>query len=243
MNKVALITGSSKGIGLFTAKEFAKNNYDIVINYNTSSEEDVNRIKKEIEDLYNVKCITIKCDISVEEEVKNMVDFVIRTYGRIDVLVNNAGIALDSDLQDKTKQDFMRVLEVNLCGTFLVSRLVLNYMKKQLFGSVVNVSSNNGIDCYYPESLDYDISKAGIISLTHNLAKYYAPIRINTVAPGWVNTSMNKELDENFKQQEIEKILLKRFAEPEEIAKTIYFVATSSYINDTIIRVDGGINV
>ena len=111
-------------------------------------------------------------------------------------------------------------------------------------GNIVNVSSTNGIDSYYVESLDYDASKSGVISLTHNLANYLAPyIRVNCICPGWINTSMNDCLSDEFKEKEIKKILLNRFAEAEEIANVIYFLTTeeASYINDTIIKIDGGV--
>ena len=137
----------------------------------------------------------------------------------------------------------MEILKVNLIGTFIVSKYVGKYMLANGEGNIINVSSTNGIDTVYPESLDYDASKAGVISLTKNLALQYAPnIRVNTVAPGWVTTDMNKELDYNFIKKEEEKIILNRFADPSEIAKVIVFLASSdaSYINGSIIRVDGG---
>ena len=110
-------------------------------------------------------------------------------------------------------------------------------------GNIINISSTNGIDTYYEYGLDYDASKAGVINLTHNLANHYHPyIRVNTVCPGWINTPMNKNMDKEFKKDEENKILLNRFANPEEIAKVIYFISSddASYINDSIIRVDGG---
>ena len=116
-------------------------------------------------------------------------------------------------------------------------------MLKEQQGSIVNISSNAGLESYYPEGLDYDASKAGLISLTHNLAVKYAPyIRVNCIAPGWINTEMNKNLDEDYIKEEEEKILLNRFAEPEEIAKVVYFLSTedAKYINNETIRVDGG---
>ena len=244
MKKVCLVTGGSRGIGKATVIEYAKNGYDVVINY-VSDELAANFLKEEVEREYKVKALTIKCDVSNETDVKNMVNEVISTFGKIDVLVNNAGIAIDTVFEDKTKENFMRTLEVNLVGTFLVSKEAGKFMLNAKSGSIINVSSTNGIDTIYPESLDYDASKAGVISLTKNLAVAYHPyVRVNTVAPGWVYTDMNKDLSSSFIKTEEEKILLKRFADPSEIAKVIYFLGTedASYVNCSVIRVDGGVN-
>ena len=244
MEKVVLVTGSSKGIGAACIREFAKNGYNVVINY-VNNEVAANFLKEEVEREYNVKALVIKCDVSNESEVKNMVETTINTFGRIDCLVNNAGIAIDTIFDDKTKDNFMKTLEVNLIGTFLVSKEVGKYMMSSKKGSIINVSSNNGIDQGYPEGLDYDASKAGVISLTKNLAIEYHPhVRVNTVAPGWTLTDMTKDLDSEFVKNEESKILLNRFADPSEIAKVIYFLSTeeASYINGSIIRVDGGVN-
>ena len=244
MSKVCLVTGGSRGIGAACIKEFAKNGYNVVINY-VNDDLSANLLKTEIENNYKVKALIIKADVANEIEVKNMVEKVINTFGSIDILVNNAGIAIDTTLEDKTKENFRKILDTNLIGTFLVSREVAKYMLNKKSGSIINVSSTNGIDTNYPESLDYDASKAGVISLTKNLAKAYHPyIRVNSVAPGWVMTDMNKELDKDFIKNEESKILLGRFADPSEIAKVIYFVGVeASYINGSIIRVDGGENV
>lgn len=172
-----------------------------------------------------------------------MVEEVIEEFHHIDVLVNNAGIAIDTIFEDKTVNNFLKTLEVNLIGTFLVSKYVGKYMLENKKGSIINVSSTNGIDTIYPESLDYDASKAGVISLTKNLALEYAPyIRVNSVAPGWVVTDMNQDLSHEFIENEEKHILLKRFADPIEIAKVILFLAgnDASYINGEVIRVDGG---
>lgn len=244
-NKVVLVTGSSLGIGKATILKFASNGYNVVINY-LHHQKEANKLKEEIIKKFKVKVLTIKCDISSESEIKKMFKLIIKAFGKIDVLVNNAGIALDNDFDLKTKNDFMKTLEVNLVGTFLVSRIIGNEMLKNKFGSIINVASTNGIDSYYEYSLDYDTSKAGIINLTHNLANHYAPyIRVNCICPGWVDTPMNEILDDNYKTNETKKILLNRFAAPEEIANIIYFLASdeASYINDSIIKVDGGKNV
>lgn len=242
MNKVVLITGASKGIGKCTADYFAKNNYNVIINYLTSKE-DALKLKCELENKYNINGLAIKADVSCEEEVRKMVDNVIDKFGHIDTLVNNAGIAIDTTFEDKTLSNFNKILATNLVGTFLVSKYVAKYMKKEGRGSIVNVSSTNGIDSYYPYSMDYDASKAGINILTKNLAVELSPnIRVNAVAPGWVKTEMNKELDKDYIKSEEKKIALGRFADPIEIAKIIYFLASddASYINGTIVVADGG---
>lgn len=242
MKKVALVTGSSRGIGRATIIEFAKKGCDVVINY-MSSEKEALDLKEEVESQYSVRALAIQADVSIEEQVKAMVDEIISTFGHIDVLVNNAGIAIDTIFEDKTVANFRRTLDVNLIGTFLVSKYVGKYMLEEKEGCIINISSTNGIDTVYPESLDYDASKAGILSLTKNLAIQYAPyIRVNSIAPGWVLTDMNKELDDDFMEEEKSKILLNRFADPYEIAKVIVFLASddASYINGEVIRVDGG---
>ena len=236
---VVLVTGSSKGIGRATIKKFAKEGYDVVINYN-NSEKEAFELQKEIEK-YNVKSMVVECDITDEEQVKYMVDKVVKNFKTIDVLVNNAGMAIDTTFEDKTVYNFRRTLDVNLIAPFVLSRLVGDIMYKNKKGTIINISSTNGIDTTYPESLDYDASKAGLISLTHNLAKQYAPyVRVNAICPGWVNTPMNEALDDEFKKEEESKILLQRFAKPSEIADAIYNISISTYINDSIIRVDGG---
>ncbi len=240
MSKVVLVTGGIRGIGYAISREFASNGYNIAINYINDDKKAI-EVKEEIEREYKVEVLLVKGDISKENDVKRIVEDVLKEYKAIDVLVNNAGIAIDTTLEDKTVFNFNKILSVNLIGTFLMCKYVGKEMLKNNNGSIVNISSTNGIDSFYPFSMDYDASKAGVISLTHNFAIQYAPnIRVNSIAPGWVNTEMNKQLTNEFKEGELEHILLHRFAEPEEIAKEVYHVANSTYLNDSIIKVDGG---
>lgn len=242
MGRVALVTGSNRGIGRAIVEEFAKCGLDVVINYCHHKEEAI-EFKKYISNTYHVSVMVVQCDISIEEEVEKMVNDICDAFGGIDILVNNASICKDSLLMDKTVKDFRRILDVNLIGTYLCSKYVGRIMKESKKGKIINISSTNAIDTYYPESCDYDASKAGVISLTHNFARELAPyVQVNCVCPGWVKTDMNKDLTIEQVEEYNKKILLHRFAKAEEIARVVVFLASSkaSYVNDSIIRVDGG---
>ncbi len=239
-NKVVLITGSSKGIGRATIIQFASKGYDVVINYN-NSEKDALELKKIVEEKYGIKSLAIKTDVSNESEVKQMIEQIINEFGEIDVLVNNAGIVFDRDFNEITIEEFKKTLNVNVVGAFIVAREVSKYMKNG--SSIINVSSTNGTKTISPECLDYNISKIGLQSLTRDLAYQFKPnIRVNAIAIGWADTDMNKDLPKDYIEEETRKIYLKRFAKPDEIAKTIYFLASddASYINGEIINIDGG---
>ena len=241
-NVVALITGASRGIGSAVAIEFAKAGVNVVLNYHRHALI-AERVAEKIKDQYNVDVLCVKADVSVEEEVISMIDQVIDHFGKIDILVNNAGICRDSLLLEKSVSNFRRILDVNLIGTYLCSKYAGKVMLDRGGGKIINISSTNALDTYYPESCDYDASKAGVISLTHNLAREFAPyISVNCVCPGWVRTDMSEGLSIEQIQKEEERILLHRFADSDEIAKVVVFLASSkaSYINDSIIRVDGG---
>ena len=241
VNKVVLVTGGTRGIGEAIVNKFASLNYNVVFNY-LSSDTKAFEIKSNLEAEYGVSIIPIKADLAKEEDIDNMFKTIEESFDHIDVLVNNAGIAMDSLVDDKTKESFMHVLDVNLIAPFLISKKIKRFMNS---GSIINISSTNGIDTYYPYSMDYDASKAGLNSITKNFAVLYAPnIRVNAVACGWVNTDMNKDLGKEIISEETKKILLERFAEPSEIANVVAFLASdeASYINGEIIRIDGGFN-
>ena len=238
MKKTALITGASGGLGLALAN-IMSNDYNLVLTYNTN-EKTLKDLEQKLKDVTKIKII--KCDLTNEEDIKNLVEESINEFSKIDVLINNAATCYDEPVELKTKETFMKVLDINLVAPFLLSKYVSKYMLEQKQGKIINISSTNGIDTNYPESIDYDASKAGLISLTKNLAKHYAPyITVNAIAPGWIETPMNKDMDENYKKQEEEKILLKRFAKPDEIAHAVLFLCENTYINGTVIRVDGGV--
>ena len=242
MNKVVLITGASSGIGKKTAIEFAKHNHNVIIHYLSHESEALN-LCEELKNTYKIDTLCIKADLTKEEDIITMINQIEKKFEKLDIIVNNAGIALDTIFENKTKNDFLKTLETNLIAPFLISKYTKELMLKNKSGSIINVTSTNGIDSYYPYSMDYDSSKAALNNLTKNLAVELAPyIRVNAVAPGWVNTKMNTDLSESFKKEELKRIALNRFAEPEEIAKIIYFLSTddASYINGSIIIADGG---
>ena len=240
MNKVVLVTGSSRGIGKATIIEFASKGYNVVINY-FNSKTKAEELKEYVENEFKIKALCIKADVSNEEEVKNMVSFIIKEFGQINVLVNNAGIVYDRDFDNIKVEEFEKTLKINVIGAFIVSREVSRYMKKG--STIVNVSSTNGTKTISPECLDNNISKIGLQSLTRDLAFQFKPnIRVNAIAIGWADTDMNKDLPKDYIKDETSKIYVERFADPSEIAKTIYFLASdeSSYINSEIINIDGG---
>ncbi|MGN1342116.1 MAG: SDR family NAD(P)-dependent oxidoreductase [Bacilli bacterium] len=241
MEKVVLVTGASSGIGKEIVRRLA-NYYEVIIHYNNSKKEAL-ELKQELDHLYNKDLLIVNCDLSKESEIDSMLNTIYKRYNNIDILINNAGLAIDTLLEDKTKDNFIKTFEVNTIAPFLLSKKIGLKMKENKYGNIVNISSTNGIDTYYPESIDYDASKAALISVSNNLANYLAPyVRVNTICPGWIDTRMNKELDKEFVKKEEEKILLGRFGKPEEIASLVDFLISdeASYINNSVIRIDGG---
>lgn len=240
-DKVVLVTGASRGIGKAIAIAFAKEGAKVAINYN-SSEKQAKELAKQIISLGGA-AIAVRCDVSQESAVKKMVQTIVKKFKTIDVLVNNAGIVFDVPLLERTTKQWHRTLDVNLYGTFLCSKYVIKEMKKNNTGKIVNISSTSAINSFSPDSIDYDASKAGIIALTKNLAREFAPlINVNAIAPGWVNTDINNDLSKEYISKEVEKIYVKRFAQPEEIANVALFLASedASFMTGSIVVVDGG---
>lgn len=238
-----VIIGGNRGIGAAIVRKIASKKENIIFTYH-QHEEEAKKLQEEIEKTYGVQVCLRKVDITKENEVEDFFLEMKQTYIDINTVICNAGIALDTTFSDKTKQNFLKVLETNLVGHFLICKHFGLWLKEKKEGQILLISSTNGIDTTYPESLDYDASKAGLISLMHNLATFLAPfVRVNTIAPGWVNTEMNASLEQTFVEKETAKILLDRFAEPEEIANAAYFLISEEahYINDVVLRVDGGI--
>lgn len=241
--KVVFITGAAKGIGSAIAKKMASLDYNVVINYLSSTEE-AKKVKEEIETKYPVQVKLLQGDIAKEDIVEKMIAEIISDFGHIDCLVNNAALCRDNYFEEKTKEEFERVIETNLVGTFLTCKYVGNAMLKQKNGRIINISSTNAIDTNEIYSMDYDASKAGVISLTHNFAKALAPhVLVNAIAPGWVATDAVLEMNPTYLEEEKQKCMLERFACPEEIANVVAFLASddASYINSSVLRVDGGL--
>lgn len=243
MKGIALVTGGAKGIGKAIVERLASDGYDVVINWLTS-EVQAEQLQAYITDTYHVRCMAICCDVADEIQVDEMVNTVEREMGYVDVLVNNAAVDLSDLFYVKTVESFRRTLDVNVIGAYNCARRIGSRMKERGKGHIINISSTNGINTYYPMSIDYDASKAALNSLTHNLAVQFAPdVHVNGIAPGFIGTE--SELDgyeDAFLKQECEKILVKRYGKPEEVASLVSFLISeqADFINNTIIRIDGG---
>ena len=242
MNKVVLITGAAKGIGRAIALELAQHGYDIVINYHTSRDAAYD-LQKQIMDM-NVRCLVVQADVSREDEVESMITTINSEMGGVDILINNAAVDLSNLFDLKTAEEFRRVLDVNVVGAYNCAKAVYRHMLDNHYGRIINISSTNGINTYYPMCIDYDASKAALISLTHNLATQFAPyINVNAVAPGFIGTESELDgYDPQFLKEEEAKIMVGRYGKPEEVAHLVRFLISdeADYINNTVIRIDGG---
>ncbi len=239
MEKVALVTGASRGIGREIAKSLAKQNIKVIANYNNSKEKAI-ELKKELE-AEGVLIDIVKADVSKREEIKNLVQYAIGNYGKIDILINNAGISEYKLFTDETDEDWNKVINTNLYSAFAVSQEVIPNMIKNKDGCIINISSVWGMVGASMEVL-YSVSKAGIDGLTKALAKELGPsnIRVNAIAPGIVDTDMCK----NFTKEEIanikEEIPLERIGKVEDISKCINWLINDNYTTGQIISINGG---
>lgn len=241
MNKVALVTGGSRGIGRAVCIKLASDGYDIVLNY-SSSQGPAEEVKEECEK-FGVKVYLEKTDVSNFEEVSNMISKVVKEAGRIDVLVNNAGINRDNLLLRMSEEDFDKVIDINLKGSFNTIKNVSRVMMKQRSGVIINMSSVIGLTGNVGQ-INYSASKAGIIGLTKSCAKEFASrnIRCNAIAPGFIKSDMTDKLSDDIKNNIMEQIPLKRFGEASDVANLVSFLASdnASYITGQVISINGG---
>ncbi len=241
MNKVALITGATRGIGRQIAITLAKEGYDIALNYRKENE-DLENTKTEIEE-NKVKCFAAKGDVSNFEDCEKIVKQVIENFGKIDVLVNNAGITKDMLLMRMKKEDFEQVIDINLVGTFNVTKNVINHMLKARTGRIINISSVVGVSGNAGQT-NYSASKAGMIGFTKSLAKEVASrgVLVNAVAPGFIETTMTEVLKDEIKEEIAKGIPLKRMGTPQDVANVVKFLCSedSSYMTGQVLQVDGG---
>lgn len=241
MRKTALITGATRGIGKAIALELAEQGYDIAINYRTANVE-LENLKKEIESK-GAQCVLVYGDVSKFEDCENIVKNIIEKLEKIDVLVNNAGITKDGLILRMKKEEFEQVIDVNLVGTFNMTRNVIPYMMKQRSGRIINMASVVGITGNAGQT-NYSASKAGIIGFTKSLAKEVASrnILVNAIAPGFIETDMTNVLSDQVKENILNQIPLKRMGTANEVAKIVKFLSSedSQYITGQVINVDGG---
>ena len=237
-NKVALITGSSKGIGKAIAILFAKEGARIIVNYCTSEKEAL-ALVKEIEKLGS-SAIAIRCDVSKEDEVKEMIEKAIKTFGKIDILVNNAGQIIRPGDSKADVNTWNKTININIRGVWLTIKNTVSYMQKG--SSIVNIASYVGqLGSQYV--LPYGVAKAGVINLTKAYAKELAPnIRVNSISPGNIDTSMTRDAGDEFIRKTVDNTPLKRLGNPEEVARAVVFLASeeASFITGVNLNVDGG---
>ena len=243
MSRNALITGASRGIGREIAITLAKEGCNVIINYN-KSEEKAKELVKLIKEKYKVSAYEFKCDISNEKDADQLVEFAYSKLDKLDILINNAGICIDKEFSDRTVGDFLKTFSLNTFGAFYLSKKIGQKMYENKYGKIVNISSNNSINGFYPTTIDYDASKSALNSITKNLAIEFSPyVNVNAVAPGWIDTDMNKNiLTEDIKDLEAQRILKKRIGNAKDVANTVSFLVSdkAEYIDGQIIVVDGG---
>lgn len=243
-NKIVLVTGAGRGIGASIAKRFASEGAEVIVNYSGNDE----AAQKTVDEMTATggQAQKYKCSVNDSESVKVMIDEIIKEFGRIDILVNNAGITKDGLMLRMTDEDFDRVIDVNLKGTFNCTKYVSKYMLKQKSGKIINISSVVGLSGNAGQ-VNYSASKAGIIGITKSAAKELSSrgITVNAVAPGYVDTDMTKVLSDNIRNEILKNIPLQRMGNVEDISNCVAFLASedASYITGQVISVDGGMHI
>ena len=237
--KIAIVTGASRGIGRAIAKMLAENDYIVIANYNKSEAEAV-QLKEELEN-QNKQIDIFKADVSKREEVKQLIEYTLNKYGKIDVLINNAGISKSQLFTDVTDSDWNKIIQNNLYSAFCVTQEVLPNMIHNKNGCIINISSIWGLVGASCESI-YSISKAGIDAMTKSLAKELGPsnIRVNSIAPGFIDTDMNKEYSKDDINNIKQDIPLQKIGQPEDIAKCVKWLVEDEFTTGQVIAIDGG---
>ncbi|HIS32290.1 MAG TPA: 3-oxoacyl-[acyl-carrier-protein] reductase [Candidatus Limivivens intestinipullorum] len=243
-NKVALVTGASRGIGREIAKTLAMNGAFVIVNYNGSKE----RADETVEEIRanGGSAAAFQCNVSDFAQTEAMVKELVAAYKHIDILVNNAGITRDGLIMKMSEEDFDKVIETNLKGTFNTIRHLTRQMLKQKSGRIINISSVSGVLGNAGQA-NYAASKAGVIGLTKTMARELASrgITVNAVAPGFIDTDMTSVLSESVKEAAVAQIPLGHFGSPKDVAETVAFLASdkAGYITGQVIHVDGGMAI
>ena len=236
-DKIALVTGSSRGIGKSIALELSKEGCKVIVNYSKNKEnaESVAKI---------VNGIAIKSDVSNFDECQKMINEIISKYKKIDVLINNAGISIDKTFKNMTKKEWNEVIDVNLNSMFNVTKPVINEMLKQNYGRIINISSVSGQTGFFGQT-NYSTSKAGVIGFTKALAREVASkgITVNAIAPGIIDAGLGKTIPEDILNEFLKNIPKKRLGKPEEIAQAVIFLLKNDYITGQVINVNGGLYI
>lgn len=242
MNKVIIVTGASKGIGKEISKELAKKGNTIIANYN-KSEKEIKELQQELEK-QNIKIDIYKADVSKREEAENLVKYTIQKYGKIDVLINNAGISQIKEFTQITDKDWNNMINTNLNSVFYMSQEACHNMIHNKKGCIINISSIWGITGASCE-VHYSVSKAGVDALTKALAKELGPsnIRVNSIAPGIINTEMNAHLSEEEKQNIEEEIPLEKIGKAIDIERCVEWLIKDEYTTGQVISINGGWNI
>lgn len=218
---IILVTGASRGIGKVLS--------NLLVSYGAKVIGVYNKTKIDNNDID-----TFKCDISKENDIKKLMNYIKQNYGKLDVVVNLAALCLDNDLYDKTKEEFMRVLEVNLVGTFLICKYASLLMNK---GVIINVTSTDAVDTFSPLSMDYAASKAGLENLTKNLALRLPNLKICAISPNWVDTDTVLEMDPNYLESELKRVNQKDLLKKEDVViKIVEMIVSNDIVTGDIVR-------